>query len=91
LMPRNLDHRVEILFPLSDDKIVARVRDELLAGYLRDTVNARRMLSDGTYVRVKSDSKTAFNCQDSWIPKRRSSEFHESAEVLALKQRVDED
>jgi hypothetical protein len=58
-MPRNLDHRVEILFPLADDKLVARVRDELLKCYLSDTANARRMLSDGAYVRKKARQRKA--------------------------------
>jgi polyphosphate kinase len=91
LMPRNLDHRVEVLFPLADDKLVARVRDELLQGYLSDTAKARRMLSDGAYVRKKAAAgKPAFNCQESWIPKRRSTESHDNAETLALKQRPDD-
>ncbi len=91
LMPRNLDHRVEILFPLAD-KLVARVRDELLGCYLSDTANARRMLSDGTYVRKKAaNGKPAVNCQESWIPKRRSTESHESAETAALKHVADDD
>ncbi len=90
LMPRNLDHRVEILFPLADDKLVARVRDELLKGYLSDTANARRMLSDGSFVRKKpAGGKPAINCQDNWIPKRRSVEAHDS-EILALKHRPDD-
>ncbi len=90
LMPRNLDHRVEILFPLAGDKLIARVRDQLLRGYLSDTAKARRMLADGTYVRRKAaNGKPAFNCQESWIPKRRS-ESHESAENLALKHRPDD-
>jgi len=83
LMPRNLDHRVEILFPLVDQKLVARVRDEFLERYLSDTVKARRMLSDGSYVRKKpANGKAAFNSQESWIPKRRSMESHESTETL---------
>jgi polyphosphate kinase len=91
LMPRNLDHRVEILFPLADDNLVARVRDELLGRYLGDTAKARRMLSDGTYVRKKpANGKAALNCQESWIPKRRSTELHESAEILALKHGPDD-
>ncbi len=91
LMPRNLDHRVEILFPLADDKLIARVRDEWLKCYLADTANARRMLPDGTYVRKKpANGKSAVNCQDSWIPKRRSVDSHESPETLALKHRPDD-
>jgi polyphosphate kinase len=92
LMPRNLDHRVEILFPLNDEKLVARVRDDLLKGYLSDTANARRMLSDGSFVRRKpANGKSAVNCQENWIPKRRSVESHENAETLRLKLRPDDD
>jgi polyphosphate kinase len=91
LMPRNLDHRVEVLFPLADPKLIERVRDELLATYLKDTANARRMLPDGTYVPKKApNGKRPVNCQDSWIPKRRSAEGHNSAETLALKHRPDD-
>ena len=90
LMPRNLDHRVEILFPLADDKLVARVHDELLKCYLSDSANARLMLPDGGYVRKKrANGKPEINCQDSWIPKRRSVETHENAEVFALKRTDD--
>jgi polyphosphate kinase len=84
LMPRNLDHRVEIIFPIADPKLVARVRDDFLKGYLSDTVKARRMLPDGTFVRRKANGN-GFNCQDSWIPKRRSVETHEAADTLAHK------
>jgi len=52
LMPRNLDHRVEIIFPIADTKLVKRVRDEILSRYLCDEQNARVMQSDGTYVRA---------------------------------------
>jgi polyphosphate kinase len=90
LMPRNLDHRVEIIFPLADAKLVARVRDELLKGYLSDTVNARRMLPDGAFVRRKSANGKSFNCQESWIPKRRSAEPHDSAEAATSKSRPDD-
>ncbi len=86
MMPRNLDRRVEILFPLADEKLMARVRDDLLKGYLSDTANARRMLPDGSYVRKKpANGKPAVNCQENWIPKRRSVESHESAETRQLK------
>lgn len=49
LMPRNLNRRVEIIFPVVDQGIVRRLRDEILATYLRDNVKARRMHADGTY------------------------------------------
>ncbi|HYL77844.1 MAG TPA: polyphosphate kinase 1 [Bryobacteraceae bacterium] len=77
MMPRNLDHRVEILFPLAEERLIARVRDEFLATYLSDTVKARRMLSDGTYVRRKpGPGKRPVNAQEVLMPKRRSAEIH---------------
>src|SRR5205085_12017107 len=51
LMPRNIDQRVEVLFPLEGEKLIRRVRDEILAVYLSDTAKARQMQSGGTYVR----------------------------------------
>jgi polyphosphate kinase len=52
LMPRNLDRRVEILFPVEDPNVVRRVHDEILDVYLADNVNAYRMESDGGYTRA---------------------------------------
>jgi polyphosphate kinase len=51
LMGRNLDRRVEVLTPVLDPALVTRLR-EVLDLYLRDTVKARRMLSDGGYAGV---------------------------------------
>ena len=52
LMPRNLNRRVEVLFPLDDPRLIRRVKEQILPTYLNDNVRARRMESDGTYVRV---------------------------------------
>jgi polyphosphate kinase len=51
LMPRNLDRRVEILFPVQDARLIRQVRDQILATYLADNCRARSMLPDGTYKR----------------------------------------
>jgi polyphosphate kinase len=64
LMPRNIDHRVEVLYPVEDPRMVRRLRDEVLAVYLADNVKARHMQSDGTYVRSKSDGKRPINSQE---------------------------
>jgi polyphosphate kinase len=53
LMPRNLDHRVEVVFPLWDPRLRAQVRDGILAVELADTVKARELGSDGSYARVR--------------------------------------
>ncbi len=51
LMPRNLNRRVEIVFPVRDAKLVRRIKDEILEVYLADTVNSFRMHADGRYER----------------------------------------
>jgi polyphosphate kinase len=52
LMQRNLDHRVEVLVPVEDANLQAHFRDVALPTYLRDTANARRLLSNGAYEHV---------------------------------------
>jgi polyphosphate kinase len=52
LMPRNLDGRVEVLFPILDERLKRVLRDDVLFLHLRDNVKARRLLADGSYQRV---------------------------------------
>ncbi len=51
LMPRNLNRRVELLFPIENEKMIRYLHDTVLATYLADNVKAREMKADGTYVR----------------------------------------
>jgi polyphosphate kinase len=53
LMPRNLDRRIEVVFPLLDAALRERVRDGILRVQLADTVKARELRPDGSYVRVQ--------------------------------------
>jgi polyphosphate kinase len=53
LMPRNLDHRVEVLFPLEEPASRSHIAHEILPAYLQDTANARVLLPDGTYQRKR--------------------------------------
>ena len=57
LMPRNINRRVEVLFPVQDKGIVHYLRDKMLATYLADNQKARRMLPNGSYERVKQGAK----------------------------------
>ena len=50
LMTRNLDRRVEELFPVVDPSLRSSLYDELLPNYLRDTTNTRVLQADGSYV-----------------------------------------
>jgi polyphosphate kinase len=51
LMPRNLDRRVEVVFPVNDPKLVRHLHDDVLSIYLADTVKARHMQPNGSYSR----------------------------------------
>jgi polyphosphate kinase len=53
LMPRNLDNRVETLFPVEDPRLRSALRDQILMVHLGDNVQARRLLPDGSYERVR--------------------------------------
>ncbi len=49
LMPRNLNRRVEVLFPVNRPEIIKRIRYEILHSYLHDEIGARHMSKDGSY------------------------------------------
>jgi len=50
-MQRNLDHRVEALFPVEDVRLAARIRDECMGPLERDNSRVYDMGSDGSYQR----------------------------------------
>ena len=52
LMPRNLDGRVETLFPVEDERLRQALRDEILMLHLQDNVKAWRLSSNGRYEKV---------------------------------------
>jgi polyphosphate kinase len=51
LMPRNLDRRVEVLAPVDEPALVARIDDMLRAGFLDDTL-AWSLDADGVWTRA---------------------------------------
>jgi len=51
LMPRNLDRRVEVIFPIKDPAIRAYIRGAILEVELHNNTSARVLQPDGTYVR----------------------------------------
>ena len=50
------------MFPVEDNDIKKRVQ-EIISVSFKDTVNARRQLSDTTYVPVEKRGKKKLNCQ----------------------------
>ena len=72
LMPRNLNDRVEVVFPVDDPDIVRHIRDDILETYLSDNVKARLMQPDGTYIRqVPSEKEKAISTQK-WLLANRT-------------------
>jgi polyphosphate kinase len=49
MMQRNLDRRVEIIFPVQDEKLKNSIIKTVLKTYLKDNVKARKLLPDMTY------------------------------------------
>lgn len=52
LMGRNLERRVELMFPVEDELLVKKIKEEVLDAALEDCVRARELRSDGSYVYV---------------------------------------
>jgi polyphosphate kinase len=56
-MPRNLFERCEVVFPVDDPELSARLREEILGAYLKDNLKARLLQPDGRYVRAPKDGE----------------------------------
>lgn len=74
-MPRNLDRRVEIVFPVEDEKIKAEAIHVLDLEF-KDNVKAHLLQADGTYVKPDKRGKVLVNSQ---------SEFCREAKEMASK------
>ena len=63
-MLRNLNRRVEVICPVRDPQVRGYLKDEVLGAYLRDNVQARELLPDGSYLRVlPDDGEETFDSQ----------------------------
>ncbi len=63
LMERNLDRRIEVMFPIDDINLKQEVK-EILKTTLGDTEKTNRLLPDGTYKRINSKGKKRVKSQD---------------------------
>jgi polyphosphate kinase len=71
LMPRNINNRVEVLFPVLDPRLVELLRYEVLGAYLADNVKARTLRPDGTWERVRPGEGESPVSAQGWFLKRR--------------------
>lgn len=70
LMPRNLDRRVELLFPVLNPKLVRHLRDVVLEKYLSDDRKVRLGKPNGTYEAVRSGTMDS----QAWFTSHRNSQ-----------------
>ncbi len=66
LMERNLDKRVEVLFPIEAENLRSVIYDKILQIYLKDNVNTHILQEDGSYIRPVFKQDEEFDCQD-WM------------------------
>ena len=65
-MPRNLDRRVEIVFPVEDENLKLKVK-HILDVQLGDNLKAYEMTDDGTYAKIKPlRGKSKVGAQDTF-------------------------
>ncbi|WP_367567586.1 RNA degradosome polyphosphate kinase [Lacrimispora sp.] len=86
-MPRNLDKRVEIMFPVEDDDLKERVR-EILEIQLEDNVKAHILQPDGTYEKPDKRGKALVNSQEYFCRKAASMVKKELGRLDPLSNRV---
>ncbi len=67
LMPRNIDRRVEVLFPIENPEMRQSIVDNILQVYLNDTEKGSLLQPDGRYLprhTLLEDGQTPFNSQN---------------------------
>jgi polyphosphate kinase len=75
LMPRNLNHRVEVVFPVERPEHIRYLRDNVLETYLKDNLSARVMQPDGTYKRLHPSEKEKGIEIQNWLMQNPSGRF----------------
>lgn len=78
LMPRNIDRRVEVVFPIEDAELKAEIIDYIISIKLQDVLQAHELQSDGSYVWLRDqvdDESEGINSQ-SWFMFERPTLQH---------------
>jgi polyphosphate kinase len=75
-MPRNLERRVELMFPVQDEKVRAELRNTLNA-YFTDNCQARTLSRDGTWTRLSPRAgEKPFRIQKEMLSRAASESEH---------------
>ncbi len=67
MMQRNLNTRVETLFPIESQSLRSVIYDNVLMPILADTANAHELQSDGSYRRIKPDGEDVPFDSQNWF------------------------
>ena len=86
-MPRNLDRRVEIVFPVEAPDLKEKAK-HILDVQLRDTLKAHCLLEDGTYRKVDRRGKEAVEAQKTFCEEAIAA-ANESKEKVRIKRTFD--
>jgi polyphosphate kinase len=77
LMQRNLDRRVELVFPVENSQTKKRVRG-ILSTLLQDTAKARELQPDGNYLRLaRGDDEHGLHAQKYFLMKARERQVED--------------
>ncbi|AFA49045.1 RNA degradosome polyphosphate kinase [Acetobacterium woodii] len=85
-MERNLNRRIETLFPVEDESLKKRLKD-ILDITLRDTIKTRVMTATGAYIRIDKRGKELLSCQE-YFCKKAEDEFAAVKEKAILNRNI---
>ncbi|MCI8495527.1 MAG: RNA degradosome polyphosphate kinase [Lachnospiraceae bacterium] len=71
-MPRNLDRRVEIMFPVEDERLMDQVR-HVLGTQIMDNTKAHILNPDGKYEKIDKRGKKLINSQEQFCEEARNA------------------
>lgn len=75
MMPRNLDRRVEVIFPVEDETLKQEIMENILEIYMKDTKRAYILNADGQYVpraNFQKEDGPLFGSQDWYLKERKT-------------------
>ena len=70
-MPRNMDRRIEIVFPVEDEQAKARILSEIIPTYWNDSIKSKVLNNKGTYDKPDPDPSMPQSAHDKFIETAR--------------------
>ena len=81
-MQRNFQRRVEVMVPIEEPLLKARLIEEILGTEMRDTVKAKQMRADGSFTRVlAADGDDQVRAQHEFLTRARDAAARADAKV----------